>query len=358
MWINKLYSNKKISNKYLLTLLVFIIPIVIIFSPYLITHGKELINYKWTTIFSLFFAFIWSYIGPLLINNYTIFFKNTAKKIQDMSTNFNDITVDNDINISISTYNNEVKKYKKIQPIIFIIWASIISFIMLINNYAFTHYYINGIFDIYFWLLLTYVIFIAYLQSIGFTWLYLSLNYLVSIIKHEKTISDILESDFEKGIHILGSIIIRTAICFFSGILYFPILIDFSYNIDKKLVVYVYLLIILYLLAIIIYIFVSAFYISSYAGKYKNTILDEFKSEYTKLFKESINNNEDDSIEEKILQELKINNYINHINQIEKINIWPISSSKLFFAIFSVVFPILFFISDFYELLQNFGIHL
>ena len=92
MWIYKLLRNK--TRKTIVVFLVFVLPITVIFLPYVIQRFSYLKTYTLETWISLALAGSWAFLGPYFIFRYFESIKTFQNTIITLSDSSNDVTTD------------------------------------------------------------------------------------------------------------------------------------------------------------------------------------------------------------------------------------------------------------------------
>lgn len=352
MWVFNIYKKAKMKDRLLFTFVVFLLPIVVIFIPYLIKNFTAIIHYKFSIILALFFAMSWSFLGPLLINNYFEKLNGFIKKVDETADNTNDLIADSADHLTAqSVYDSCSIHFKKICLIFFFLWDGILMFILLKNADRMRFFSFFGYQDPYYWILLLYISFIAYLQAIGFSELIICNQTINKLLKRKKFIENVIESDFENGIKLFGSMITTTTLSFFSGIAYFPILIEFCKQQSVTLYLLVIPVMLIFLVSLILYFCLSAYNVWKCAKERKDRLIGEFQELYNTHMKASLNNTFTDKTDV-IINELKIHNINEHIERLGNININPIGAGNFLATLFTVIFPMLFFITDFAQTIE------
>ena len=159
---------------------------------------------------------------------------------------------------------------------------------------------------------------------------------------------DVLEGSFEEGIEVLGDFLRKTSLYFFTGIVFFPILIVFAKNQSVWLLLLIFIIMLVFIIAILSFFLCSYYIIRKCASKRKQSLIDEFRNIYNIYLKASFE--KCNNIQYSILNELKIVNANNHLKKLEQINVNPIHFSKTVITVFTMIFPALFFIKDMAEL--------
>lgn len=354
MWIHELYRKRRIKSKPFFTFLVFILPVVIIFMPYVIMRIDHLTSYDVATWLSLCFAGSWAFLGPFLIDRYfeslEDFQKNiicAAKNENNQSEDNNDVLIQQEIGDLIFI---EKKHFKNRLWKIAVAWIGIIIIILLVFNKRLSDFAFYGFSDVYYWLALIYISFLLYLQSIGFSGIVMTFKIIRKTILKQTIMDNVLENSFQDGIKILGDFLLQTTMYFFTGIVFFPILIVFSKNQSLELTFAIITVMLIFITAILIFFLSSYYAIWQCALRRKNFLIDQFRRIYNAKMKLAMAPSTK-VVTRQIVDELKILNINNHILKLEQINVTPINLSKTFVAVFTIIFPALFFIKDLAEFL-------
>lgn len=357
MWIYKLLQNK--SKKTFVIFLIFVLPIIIIFLPYVLGRLNHLKNYDLQTWLSLALAGSWAYLGPYFIFKFLKSIETFKNSIITLSKNTNDVIEDNhpiSVDKTIAKiFADEIKSFSVIHRVICFIWIPLIIGILLIFNKRLQDFAFFGFTDLYYWIAIAYISFLLYLQSLGFSGLLTTYRLIRKTISIDYIIDDIMEGSFQDGIKIFGSILIRTTLYFFSGIVFFPILILFAKNQSRFLTLLIIIVMFVFSISILTFFLYSYHLISRNAAKRKNALVEEFQFIYNTEMKKSLcNSYESEDLQSHILKELKIANIYRHIEKLEQINTNPIHFGKVIVTAFTVIFPALFFIKDLLELITYF----
>lgn len=348
MWIIDIYKNRKVKNKCIWTIIIFILPVLLVFSPYLFSRYDNIISYNTEIYISLFCAALWSFLGPLLINSY---FENMVYFINLVENSFfstNDVIQDEE-NLKgdvYELYSLEIRKFKRRQKVFFVGWVGLILTILLCSTEQLKAFSFYGFSDIYYWLLLVYIAFIAYLQSIGFSALIMSISIIKNCLKHNELLENILEFNFGTGINEFGKVVTHTTMCFFSGILYFPILIVYAKETSDVLTFGIYTLMMIFIISLVVCFISACLIIRKNAKAQRESLIDEFRQIYNKKMKISIANYDNNHTIDDVVRELQVHNIYNHIQELERININPVKLDKITATVFTIIFPALFFVND------------
>jgi len=353
IWLNKLYSKQtRLNSDILKTLIYFILPVVIVFAPFLMTRFELILNHDTKIILALSSAALWSFWGPFLINRFFVKLEEFKHDMAKFMIPVDDIIEDEenyDSQIGFNALlNNEFKRLKINILIISIIWGALIVAILIIFRGELVKYGFYGFKDIYFYLLVIYIIFLLHLQAIGFSAIIMSINILRKVAQNVLIIEDILESNEGYGIKLLGDLTLRTTTYFMSGIVYIPILLIFVSNQNDTAKTLINIAIMIFLLFLL-----GAFLIPNYilwrsAEKQKDNIDSEIRKYYNEKFKNSMKKIEKNS-DDMILEELQINNLYNHMQLIDKIRTMPVSLEKIIAIMTSLLVPSLLFLNEIYE---------
>lgn len=352
MWIYELNQKKIGDHKFFYTFLIFVLPVIVLFLPYVCLRINHLSTYDIETWAALALAGSWAYLGPYLINKYFEGLDSFCQKTIALSNSTNDVIADTQkVPIEVSLYeitNEEEKNYRKRVWKFYVFWGGLITLVLLFFNNRLQDFAFFGFTDIYYWIALAYINFLLYLQSIGFSAIIMTFRIIKRIISNNAILDDVLEGSFEEGIEALGDFLRKTSLYFFTGIVFFPILIVFAKNQSVWLLLLIIIIMLVFIIAILSFFLYSYYIIRKCALKRKQSLIDEFRNIYNKHLKASFD--KCNNIQCSILNELKIINANNHLNKLEQINVNPIHFSKTIITIFTIIFPALFFIKDMAEL--------
>ena len=352
MWIRKFYRANADKNVCLLTLAVFVFPAVVALLPYVIARFYHLRQYDLTTWFAIACAGSWFFLGPILINKYFISLEKYQEKIVEASTTTNDLIEDEHEPTTAEQIERlieeEKSRFNKRIRVLFVLWGSIVLSILLIFNKRLSDFAFYGFTDVFYWVAVVLITFLLYLQAIGFSAIIMTHRLIKSTIAHSAIVDDVLESSFEDGSKILGTFLLNTALCFFSGIVFFPVLIIFSRNQSVVLMSAVIFVMLIFVLVILIFFLTTYRSIWVCMCERKKYLINEFRLIYNAKMKEALLSVEAGSAEQ-ILEELKILNIYNHIKTLEQIDTNPIEISKTIATVITIVFPVLFFVHDFLD---------
>lgn len=356
MWIYKLLRNK--TRKTIVVFLVFVLPITVIFLPYVIQRFSYLKTYTLETWISLALAGSWAFLGPYFIFRYFESIKTFQNTIITLSDSSNDVTTDHHDSVSETVtqiIKEEMKAFSTAHKIICFIWIPIVIGILIVFNERLQDFAFWGFSDPYYWIAIVYISFLLYLQSLGFSGLLSTYRLIRRITALDYMIEDVLEGSFQDGIKIFGTLLIKTTLYFFSGIVFFPILIVFAKQQSAALTLSIIIVMFIFSISVLVFFLYTYWLIYQSAEKRKNALIEEFQAIYNREMKESLSTPEPvNASYHFILNELKISNVYRHIEKLEKINTNPIHLSKVVVTVFTVIFPALFFIQDFLELIAYF----
>ena len=167
MWIYELNQKKIRNHKTFYTFLIFVLPVILLFVPYVCLRINHLSNYDIETWVALALAGSWAYLGPYLINKYfeglNSFYQNTIA----LSKSTNDVIDDNpkeSINVLLcEIINGEEKNYKKRVWKFYVFWGGLITLVLFFFNNRLQDFAFYGFTDIYYWIALAYINFLLYL---------------------------------------------------------------------------------------------------------------------------------------------------------------------------------------------------
>ncbi len=352
MWIYNLFLKRNKLPKAILAFLLFVLPVVLLFLPYVFMRIEHLAQYNIETWIGLGLAGTWAFSSPLLING---FFEELAlfkQNVTSLISNSNDVIQDDIKKCTADVLESIICKEQAYSSKrvwrIFAFWGSLITVVLLLFNRRLADFAFYGFKDVYYWIALLYIVFLLYLQSIGFSSIILSYKIINQVLQQHYVLEDILEGSFEEGIESLGRFLQKTALYFFTGIMFFPILIAFAKNQSIWLWLAVVVMMMIFIVAVLVFFLRSYYLIWKSASERKCALITKFRNIYTSNLRESFKNN--DRLGCSILNELKTLNISNHLKRLEQINVYPIHISNTLVTIFTIIFPALFFVKDLIEL--------
>ncbi len=357
MWIYRLLEKK--TRRPIWVFLYFVLPVIIVFLPFFIGRFDHLKTFDLQTWISLGLAGSWTFLGPYFIYGYFEAILTCKKDLISYSKSLNDIIPDHyDIPVETAVsdlYDRESRAFSKRSKLISCIWIPLVVGILLIFNRRLEDFAFWGFRDIYYWIAICYIAFLVYLTSLGFSGLLTTNRLLRNITKEQHIMEDIMEGSFQTGVMTLGSFLVRTTLYFFSGVVFFPILIVFASNQSEILSFMIIILMVVFTISVLVFFLSSYRTISKSAQKGKEALIDEFQTIYNKAMRKSLLERDGtEDIQLLMLNELRISNVYWHIEKLKEINTNPIQLSRIIVTVFTVLFPVLFFLKDLAELLAYF----
>lgn len=218
MWVYNLFKKPK--KKWLYALLISDAPMLLILSPYLITYWKLLWSYPLPRLISILLAGFWTWLGPYLILKWYESFEEFLSIIDKIPGSNGTAHTTFQTKILGSVYSK----------IISAIWTMAVISILLLptGRQNLTTYYLYGFKDIYYWIFIICVGYIALFTSNFILFMIYSGLVIKSITENESIISYLLQNSGKHTcISLIGELITRTSVYFCSGFFFFPIMIVF-----------------------------------------------------------------------------------------------------------------------------------
>ena len=330
-WIEKIYHkiNPKGFSKYLLSLLITLIPIILVFIPELASRSFFWYNISKRKQISLILGSVWIGLGPYFIHKYitesNMFFDSCKNHCNSKR-----------IFIIQSQFNNTFARDKSFS-IIFFVWTSLVITSIILNSQYISSFGIFGYSDIYFYVFCICFIYVLYLHSVGFYGVYASLRIIRYIMKKELIEINFFDSDQHGGIDFIIRYAFKVTMMFSTGLLFIPILFDyilFTNNVIIKLSLYIITL--MYGISLLLSFYIPLKAINIYVNQKKKTFIDHLFIEYQESYNILI---ESQNIDTNFL--MKQNAIYNFINFIDKIKIVEVSPNY-YIQVFTVtLIPIL-----------------
>lgn len=320
MWIYKRYKRKNI-NVWLFSLLISDLPMFLILSKYVITYWNELWNYPKHRLLSILIVGVWTYLGPVMIVKWI----DSTYELLDMICK-----IKHKDNIEKWIHFGWDWKYKLF--IVFWIFLVIIILITPSGCNVLEDYYFSGYSDINYWLFIICVGYVAYQTSWFFLFLLKSKEIIFEIIEEKEVLELLLLNEGRSySLTMLGEHISQTAVYFLSGLLFFPIMIEFlrDFLIVKSRINItwaIFGLMGIYILCIMVYLMLMNNYIMKKVQLVKDKVIERLIEEINK-------------IEDGTIREFTIDSRIRYVIGL---NINPIASDQYLKIIYGLIASSLF----------------
>lgn len=321
------YNSKSTLIQICISFCILSIPMLLIFTPFIITRYKYFFNYTIGMWCGLVFGGIWIAFSPFMIYLF-------IKKLK----HFFIILKDNNISQNLDKLKNIC--FKKFVSIDWfnILWILLIIGALIIDRGYLERFGLFGFTDVYFYIFIGLIIVILYCTSLGFKGTYIVVQLIRILVKQRNIYLDFFNADGAGGIKCMKDIVSFTTRIFSTGTLFVPILLDYIFYTDSlyvKLILYISIA----LLAIFILLsyFIPIFKLSNYTNTEKENYLNKLTEKYRKIANISIINSYNGNLEEEI-EALNLYNFISYVNDIKLLKIDTMLVLEL---IISIIIPIL-----------------
>ena len=339
IWVSRIIESNKpfrIKSKILSCVFKFgLIPLIVLFLYYFgfpFSHMKLQNEYLLILISILFWT---GYLGPCLIRYYDeTLLPNFFQKATDL------VPDKEKIYYLAKKYDT---MFSKKFWIISIPWA-VLLLLTFVNNIDILKTYgrITGISDIYFWIGIISVLWIALLTSIGFWGVITTICAINELSKEELNI-DPLHPDKLGGLSSVGYYAIGTTLSFSTGSLFLPAAFLFvSHKINETY--FVYILVSIFSIFICISFFYPTYKIHKSAVRIRDKILDKLRKKYNQL-NQSLNSSENNqmNVMTAYFNLYRINTEYEHY---KNVHLYPFESKIFLKLISSIVLPFVFLVID------------
>ncbi len=277
--------------------------------------------------FGIVCGLIWIWLGPFLINNY-------VQKINETFLNAKDLKI-----LRIENYNRTlVDANTKLGKfgVLNVIWVLFILAIAVFDNSYLNRFGIGNFTDPYFYIFLLMLAYVLYFTSVGIRGVLIVYQLINELVNENKIKLDFYNSDKMGGLKCFKELIYTAAKLFATGVLFFPILLDYIlYTSDIRVKVALYLSIILFTVILIMTFFIPIKKLYDYANEHRDMYLNELGGKLKCLATDLIENEKNCSIKDGIL----IINYCHQINIISTVSVFDVASDTYLQIIGSILIP-------------------
>lgn len=317
------------------------LPSLIIFLPFVVFRWHLIVGFSIRMWFGLICCFIWIWLSPFFIYNYVQRINNTysrAKKLNILSDSCEHL---------LTSANSQLGHIGKLNWIwiLFILTLAILD-ITYINRFGFM-----GFSDPYLYIFLFVLAYIVYFTSIGIRGVIIVYQLITDLVHSKRIVLDFYNSDRMGGLRCMKELIFSASKLFATGILFFPILLDYilyTNNIGIKIALYFSIIIFTVLLIMTFFVPIKKLY--NYANEFRDNHLDILGQKLECLASDLNNNKKNCSLNDAIL----IINYYQQINIISKVSIFNIASDTYIEIIGSILIPLLTFCFNFQDIIAVF----
>ena len=277
MWIYNFFKKPK--KKWLYALLISDVPMLLALSPYIITYWKFLWSYPLPRLLSILLAGFWTWLGPYLILKWYEFFEEFLSQIDRIPGNKG---------IAHITYKDKIER-STYSIVISAVWSlAVISILLLpIGRQNLTTYYLYGFKDVYYWIFIICVGYIALFTSKFILFMIYSGIEINAIMKNETLVAYLLQnSGKHTSMSLIGDLIARTSIYFCSGFFFFPIMIVFyleTQNVSFNTSAAVFILMGIFIALIGVYVGIINWIVREKAQTSKDKLLNALEKKLHKI---------------------------------------------------------------------------
>ena len=313
-----------------LRVMIIYIPVLLL-NTYFLLSNYEHISSDFGMVIGLIFAIMWMLWGPILIYKYEV------KVYPKFWLNLLDVCSESDDEKIMKLNTSISKKSELLKKIIFVTWLSLI-FITI--YFGFDKLKILGIHNMMepdFAIFLLDLIIAAYLTSLGLSQ---TLIMIYTFIVLEKTITIPLDINNKDGVgnySLMFSYCFPTTLYLGSGVLFIPVLIEFTSTMENIVIGLVSSLVILYSLFLLFSMLIPLFKGYTMADRSKSSQIYELTKKLNKAVDECMISPTSEN--ERIWKTLK-----QKIDQIDKIPTYPFQVSIIMKIASTTLLPIFVFV--------------
>ncbi len=354
---DKLSESKTEKEKIIKSFIYFVLPIFVLFIPFIITRFPLWSQFTFFEFFALFCAGLMSTLMPYLLNRY-----------KDKFDAFFDALIlhDQDQNTQFKLNNRSIAKYelhhKNLNLIFFFIMVVLVIGALISNASLLSHYgfYSN---DIYIYILFVYLAFLLFQTAMGIAGVIMTIIVITDLAKENSIIEDAMDECYDRGMYMFGDFSFKTTLYFLFGLLYIPIVSVYIMNAEQLIVeVLLILSVVMYGSFLILSFLVPNLILNAKAQAHKRFLIAQNKQKYKQycidILESYPNSNAPKDIELEQLKALEVElrtlNLYNYINTLNNINTYPITLKWLVTIVAPSIATIVFVLINFFPKLVDF----
>lgn len=319
-----LYLNYKYFNRYpdwISTTFYFAIPALIAFLPAVLINWEILINNSYNLYVKLFFGLMWGVLGPYFMFRYDKAYIKFWERVKN-------IYQGDEIKQLMEKFDNEIIKTSNV---ISILWCTLVTSVIILDPSYLEIFGINGWSDPYLYIFILFIIYLVHLTALGFCGVFITIKIIYTLSKDDHLKIDVYNIDNVGGYSCFGNFSLATSLLFSTGVLFLPIIIDYSIHSGAVAQLIISTVIIIFCIAILLSFIMPVMFSFKKADKEKDRIIQGHLEKYRKY------RNQNNGLEGKI-EEL---NLYNHLYFINNVSVYPFNFSNLFKIITASLVPML-----------------
>lgn len=342
-WVYELLAKNWIKHIRVKILLLFVLPSILLFITPLAERIRAVEGYTVWRILSLLLAATWVYLGPLLIWK----FYNSH------------VTLFNNINLHSDAHNGNVKRIfkknvllnKRLVLVFSTTWIPLVIAVLLIKPDLLERYSIYGYSDCWYYVFVIYVAFILHLTACGIAGVASSILLTLELSKSGALIKDIID-DHNYALKNFGDFSFTTTKCFFSGVVFIPILVDFIFGTSAVYNTGLFFAICFFGICILLSFYVPFYYIKKSAESSKDEIISEVEFQYIVQYRMQRENVNLDG-NQQIISQINLLMTYNHLQYVKSIDTSPAQMNKVLIVIAGAILPFFIFLFENFEMFQQ-----